>query len=369
MTKIIALYLPQFHEIEENNEIWGEGFTEWHNVKSALRYKKFQNQPRIPLNGNYYDLSKEETLVQQCNLAAKYGVYGFCFYHYWFCGHLVMPKPMENFLNNKNSSLKYCISWANHSWFNSPSKIKKRAVIKQEYGGKEDWIRHFEYLLKFFQDSRYIKVDGKPMMVIHNAKDIGCWLEMRDIWNDLAKQNGFSGIHFVSTLNSRIDNKKAIELKFDARAEFQPSYTLNYSKYSIVTILWKLKRLLYRDVLKKVSVFSYRKVWKKILKLNQKDTPEIITYLGAYSDWDNTPRWKNLGNFHRGATPELFGFYLEKQIEKSKRFHKSEFLFLNAWNEWGEGAYIEPDEQNGFGYLKQIHRLSKKKTDQEARQI
>ena len=164
--KIIAFYLPQFHEIPENNKWWGKGFTEWVNVKKARPLFENHNQPRVPLNKNYYNLLDEKTQKEQVKLANDYGLYGFCFYHYWFDGKLLLEKPVEKFLENKSLDTHFCICWANEHWTNAWANKEAKVLIEQKYGNKKEWKEHFDYLLNFFKDDRYIKENNKPLLVI-----------------------------------------------------------------------------------------------------------------------------------------------------------------------------------------------------------
>ena len=196
--KIIAFYLPQFHEIPENNEWWGNGFTEWVNVKAAKPLFKGHEQPRIPLNKNYYNLLDNNTIRWQIDLAKKYGVYGFCFYHYWFDGHMLLQKPMEIMKNDSNLNIPYCICWANENWTNAwKADGNVKTLIQQKYGDKEEWKKHFLYLLSFFKDPNYILEDNKPFFVIYRPEIIPCLNNMLDYWQELAKENGFNGIVFA----------------------------------------------------------------------------------------------------------------------------------------------------------------------------
>ena len=167
--KIIPLYLPQFHRIPENDSWWGEGFTEWTNVKKAKQLFDGHYQPRIPLNDNYYDLTDVKTIKWQCKIAKQHGIYGFCFYHYWFNGKLLLEKPMKLFLDNPDINFNFCISWANHNWEDSwkASPGNEKILISHDFDDENDWIDHFNYLLPFFKDSRYIKEDNKPLMIIY----------------------------------------------------------------------------------------------------------------------------------------------------------------------------------------------------------
>ena len=224
--KIIAFYLPQFHDIPENDEWWGKGFTEWVNVKKARPLYKGHEQPRIPLNNNYYNLLDDKVKIWQAKLAKEYGVYGFCYYHYWFGGKLLLEKPMEQMLENPNIDIPFCISWANEPWTKAWVNEKK-VLIPQFYGGKKEWKEHFDYLLKFFKDSRYIKEDGKPLLVIYRAEVIEHLNEMLDYWSELAKKNGFKGMVYAyqNITFDLIPNKD--DSRFTYNIEFQPSYAWN----------------------------------------------------------------------------------------------------------------------------------------------
>ncbi len=188
--KILAYYLPQFHEIEENNKWWGKGFTEWTNVKKGKKLFKTQNQPFVPLNNNYYNLLNKETVKWQTELAKKYGVYGFCYYHYWFEGKKLLEKPVENLLKWKNIDQKFCFCWANHSWKKTWNGLNE-ILMEQKYGNEDSWNKHFDYLLQFFKDERYIKIDNKPIFMIFKLKDIKDINEMLDFFNKKCIENGF----------------------------------------------------------------------------------------------------------------------------------------------------------------------------------
>ncbi|HEM5166089.1 TPA: glycoside hydrolase family 99-like domain-containing protein, partial [Streptococcus suis] len=221
----IAFYLPQFHAIPENDEWWGEGFTEWTNMKAATPLFEGHLQPRIPLDNNYYNLLDEKTMEWQVELAKKYGLYGFCFYHYWFNGHMLLEKPMEMMLNNPNINFPYMICWANEPWTNAwKADGNEKTLIAQHYGREKEWKQHFEYLLQFFKDKNYIVENNKPMLLIYRPEIIECLNEMLDYWNELAIEAGFSGIDFAYQQVSYylLDNKD--ESRFKYRVEYQPGY-------------------------------------------------------------------------------------------------------------------------------------------------
>lgn len=347
--KVIALYLPQFHSIPENDKWWGEGFTEWFNVRKALPLYKGHNQPRIPLNNNYYNLLNEKTFSWQVNLAKEYGIDGFCFYHYWFDGKLLLEKPLENWLSRPELNLNYCFSWANEPWARTWDGLNTDVLMPQKYSGRDDIEKHINYLLPFFKDSRYIKIDNKPVFVLYRTNTIEYLNDMITIWNSIALDNGFSGIYFVETI-STFQTNKYCNLT-DGSFFFEPSY--GYSQLGI-------KERIFQKILKLFKgnnvngVLSYSVVWKSILKNKFYDNKN---WAGAFIDWDNTPRKKKKGSVYLGVTPNSFHFYFKKLYEKCKEKNVP-YIFVNAWNEWCEGTYLEPDEKNKYAYLEIIKEIT-----------
>ena len=351
--KINAFYLPQFHEIQENNEWWGKGFTEWTNTKKSSPLFKGHNQPREPKNNYYYNLLDAEAREWQAKIARDHGIYGFCYYHYWFNGQKLLEKPIEMVLEKQSPDFPFCFSWANESWSKAWDGQDKHILMKQDYGAEEDWITHFNYLLPFFKDKRYIRIDNKPVFIIYRSASIPECDKMLAMWNNLAKKNGIEGIYFITTLTSfEIDT---ISKQFNAQIEFEPMYT--YSHYfDIGKKITRIIKLLFRKYLKlKSHIFinsiSYDYLWKKIIN-RKKNTAKTI--LGAFVDWDNSPRKGKESFIVTGASPEKFEKYLKAQIKKDYKTNQTGFIFINAWNEWAEGAYLEPDKKNGFKYLKAV---------------
>ena len=364
--KIISFYLPQFHTFPENDKWWGKGFTEWRTVKNAKKLFKDHNQPRTPYNHNYYCLDDNgETLKWQAELAQKYGVYGFCFYHYWFDGKMLMEKPMEVLLKRKDININYCICWANENWTRAWADKTKEVLIEQHYGDKEDWKRHFYYFLDFFKDPRYIKNGNKPVLVIYRPEIIPTRFEMLKLWDKLAKECGFDGIYFLYQQNKYNPDHDKAGAFFKAGIEYQPQYAMDLERnrfkripYNIhsginliankVPILWN-KKVAFR--------FDYDKLWKNILtKFPQRNN----MYPGAFVDWDNTPRHKKRGSYCVGVSPIKFEKYLRLQLKRTVKDYKKDMLFLFAWNEWGEGGYLEPDTRFNYKMLEAIHNAIEK---------
>lgn len=360
--KIITFYLPQFHQIPENDKWWGEGFTEWVNVKKAQPLFENHNQPRIPLNRKYYDLSDIDTIRWQVELAKKNHIWGFCFYHYWFGEKLLLQKPMELLLENKDIDFPFCISWANENWTNQWVSNNPKMLIKQEYGDQNEWTRHFNYLLPFFKDKRYIKKDNKPVIVVYKPTNMKCINEMIECWNELAKREGFDGICYCSQISYEAEEKEDYFKNIDFWLDYQPTDTfINITKSKNESVK-KIKQFIKKIALsigidlegKKISglqKYKYEDVWKSIVA--KKPTNSRVVP-GCFVDWDNTPRKQNKGTVLDGCGPDVFKKYFGKQVKNCIEMYKKEFMFMFAWNEWAEGGYLEPDEKYGDGYLRAI---------------
>lgn len=350
--KAIAMYLPQFHNVEENNLWWGEGFTDWTAMECAQPLFENHQQPKCPLNNNKYDLLKKNVFQWQATLMHKYEVYGMAFYHYWFKdGKKILEKPAENLLQWTDIDMPFCFYWANESWVRSWSKLNNQNVwasnfetqnmrenengilLEQEYGDKQDWIEHFEYLSQFFEDSRYIKIENKPVFMFYKPTEIPCLEDMITLWNDMAIERGFSGIY---TIGAYCDNYSRNVL--DAELVHEPMATIKrkFNERFINTKRPEVARFL-----------PYDEVWRGLLDNNE---GAGTTYWGGFSGYDDTPRRGNAGTVIFNGNPEKFKLYLTELYAKNA-VGGNEFVFVNAWNEWGEGMYLEPDEDDKYGYL------------------
>lgn len=370
--KVIAFHLPQYHSFPENDKWWGKGFTEWTNVKKGKAIYSGQIQPRIPLNNNYYNLLDDENLVWQCDLAKKYDVYGFCFYHYWFNGHMLMEKPVENYLKLDNEKkCNYCICWANENWTRAWADKTNETLIQQKYGDEEEWEQHFNYLLPFFKDEKYIYDNGKPIFVIYRPELIYRIKDMLEFWNELARNNGLNGICFVYQQYSYLQNHGEEEKLFSYNIEYQPSYAFNQLEkvskisqfnnkvYAILpSKIQKIATSIRRKCSKKqiYKEYDYDKIWQHIIS-NAPSTNKAIP--GAFVDFDNSPRRQERCTYFSGVTAEKFSKYFKAQVENAKNKYNSEYLFVFAWNEWGESGYLEPDEKNQYKMLEAIKNAVK----------
>lgn len=362
--KVIAFYLPQFHEIPENNEWWGEGFTEWVNVKKAQPLYEGQNQPRVPLKENYYNLLDDSVKKWQVELAKKYGIYGFCMYHYWFNGHLLLEKPVEQYLANKDLDLPFCLCWANENWTNAWAAGGNKILIAQTYGDKKEWKEHFDYFLPFFKDERYIKENNCPLLVVYRPDIMDHMNEIFDYWNELAIQNGFDGIAIANQYSS-LEDLNGDDSRIKYHIEYQPNYASRWVKGRLYNKMRNIKRKItgITEKIFKTSYFTthamekhlemrdYDKYWKCILE-HKPESPKAIP--GAFVDWDNTPRKGERGSVFYNSSPEKFGHYFRNLVKKARTEYCTDYIFMFAWNEWAEGGYLEPDEKNGYGYLRAI---------------
>lgn len=360
ITKLIAMYLPQYHETEVNSKFWGKGYTDWVAVRNAQVLFEGHKQPKKPLNDNYYDLSQYESIKWQSSIIKKYGIYGLGIYHYWFNDECnLLEKPARIILDNKDIDVNFLFAWDNISWKRSWDKIKgndwaplrdtktegisEGILVKYELGNKSNWEKHFNHVLKYLKDDRYIKKDGLPVFLIYHTSDKV--LEMEKYWNELARRNGLNGIYFIN----RYDKFK----RYDR--------TQNYFYYEPGNSGWGdfSDRLLNKVRLyvggSGLRRYNYDKIWGKIIKNAYSSSSNI--YSGAFVAYDDTPRRGNAsGKIVMGANPEKFEKYLLKlkQISEERR---KEFIFITAWNEWGEGAYLEPDTNDGYKYLEAIYNV------------
>ena len=362
--KTIAFYLPQFHAIPENDKAWGEGFTEWTNVKKAVPIYKGQYQPRVPLNNNYYNLLDSEVMQQQAEIAKKYNLYGFCYYHYYFKGgKKLLEKPLENMLNDKKINIPFCLSWANEPWTKRWDGGSSEVIVEQDYGVEDDWERHFQYLLPFFVDERYIKdKDGRCIFVIYKPDEIPSCEEMLILWNKLAEENGLKKIKFLVQFPTEDMVKGNISNLFEGTIEFEPAYTV----MDMVGTRKKMIKFLIKNPIEGIKIIAnklknqlrhttgWHYTYDLIIKYSLSRKTRSNTYPGVFTDWDNTARRGQDAVYYKGSSPEKFKYYLEKRIEKNKQEYEKEFLFINAWNEWGEGAHLEPDERYEYQYLEAL---------------
>lgn len=372
--KTIAYYLPQFHSIPENDKAWGKGFTEWTNTKKAKPMFEGHYQPKVPLNENYYCLLDDDVKIWQANLAKQYGVFGFCYYHYWFKdGRMLLEKPAEQMLANNKIDIPFCFSWANENWSKRWDGGNQELIAVQDYGTKKDWKKHLEYLIPFFKDDRYITLDGDPVFLIYKPEEIPNVDAMLSFMKEEIKKYGFNSICFMIQNPNWFFSPSYDMGNFSYQIKFHPFFALAYKDknmnnlYTLQKIYKVMKKIklewLLEDSLKWIrkrrhvaeeniqKKLDYDEIWNVIL--NSEADSRFIE--GGFTDWDNTARKKN-GYVHIGGSPEKFGNYMKKLYYKVEENNQVPVVFLNAWNEWCEGAYLEPDELNRYGYLEALKK-------------
>ncbi len=350
--KVFALYLPQFHQIRENDEWWGKGFTEWDSVKAAKKLSKFSIQPRIPLEG-YYDLSQVKTLRDQANVANRYKVDGFVIYHYYSNGQMLLEKPAELLFENKDIKISFFFSWANHDWRRTWYGYNLEVLRKQEYGNTSQIREHYKYLSKFFSDNRYLKINNKPVFAIYRYSTISNINEYYNVWNEMAKEEGYDGIYFIQTIDNLKQERD--QRYFSAAFDFVPGYIVSGRLFNKERVFNRLRSFLVkRKLLHRVAQFyDYEKVVNAIINNKHTDSHQ---YYGVFRGWDNTPRHSYMGTVYKNESVEEFERQFSAQYKKAL-LENHDLLIINSWNEWSEGAYLEADEHSGYAYLESIKRV------------
>ncbi len=345
--KALALYLPQFHEVAENNEWWGQGFTEWTNVKKARPLFAGHDQPQVPLGKTYYDLTDPDALRWQSDLAQEYGLGGFIFFHYWSSGKLLLEKPTELYLNTQDATTEFCLCWANHPWTRSWDGKEHDVLQPQTYGGRTDWDAHLDYLLPFFQDNRYIRRDGKPVLFLYNARAIPDVDDMINHWTERLSEAGSPGLFIVEYISSK--NPEPAASSSAAVYEDEPVYSLRFQ----LSPMRLAKRFLVKRT-DRIDMQDYEDVWARIrAKTRTYGGREIVQ--GGFVGWDNSPRRGDKGPMIvRNGTPQSFERNLRKMLTKHRVDASQDFVVINAWNEWGEGAMLEPTEKHSYAYLEAL---------------
>jgi lipopolysaccharide biosynthesis protein len=341
--RVIAFYLPQFHPIPENNEWWGDGFTEWTNVRPAKPQFENHYQPHIPDNTlGYYDLLDGVTQAKQVELAKQYGVNGFCFYIYWFSGHRLLEKPVENYLNNKTLDLPFCVCWANENWSRRWDGLDHDILMQQYYSPQDD-INFISSISKYFLDSRYIRINGRPLLLVYRPNLFPDMKKTSDRWRQWCVENGIGNIYLAYPQSFECVNP--VEYGFDAACEFPPN---NSSPPNITN----------KVVPKCIDFKSEVYDWRIFVDRSEAyKNFEYTLFRGVVPSWDNTARKKNKGIVFQNSSPLLFEQWLINAFTNTKLniINQDErIVFVNAWNEWAEGAHLEPDSLYGFAWLNAI---------------
>lgn len=373
--RVIAYYLPQFHPIPENDKYWGKGFTEWTNVAKAKPLFKGHYQPRIPADLGFYDLRLPEVREQQAQMAREAGIEGFCYWHYWFGnGKRLLQRPFNEVLQSGKPDFPFCLAWANHSWKTTTWENggKDRMIVEQRYLGEEDYTLHFQEVLPAFRDKRYITIEGKPLFTIfdpYNFRDVSNFIKT---WQRLAKENGLKDIYFIAMCNSTSTLRRnadgalrrvtpnlqssekvyndLLNLGFDGINSFGKSRAemLCMGKYARIA-----KKLLHQYLpFLPTHCINYEKIMQHFFA--PEDSWQNV-YPSIFPQWDRTPRAGNSEGVYVNATPTTFKKHIQDALNVIKnKDMEHRILFLRAWNEWGEGNYVEPDLKYSHGFLDAI---------------
>lgn len=349
--KPIAFYLPQFHPIPENDEWWGKGFTEWTNVTKAKPLFEGHFQPRLPADLGFYDLRISEARIAQAELAKQFGIYGFCYWHYWFAGKQILERPFREVVMSGEPNFPFCLAWANQTWEGTWHGVSNdKILIEQTYPGIKDYEAHFYELLNAFKDTRYIEVGGKKLFFIFKGLDLPDSKIFIDCWQALAQKEGLNGMHFVAMHMSEKNNFQ--DYGYDAIVEdSRPWGELKEISVKENTSFDPLLFFKKKDKKRKVPrLFSY----DDFVELNQKKEIAEKEYPLLYCDWDNTPRSGSDGWLFNGFSLEIFEKECARVFElaSNKIDHNNHIVIVKSWNEWAEGNYLEPDQRYGLGLLK-----------------
>lgn len=336
LVKLVAFYLPQFHPIPENDQWWGKGFTEWTNVTKAIPQFEGHYQPRLPGELGFYDLRIPEVIRQQVELARKFGIYGFCYHYYWFSGRRLLEKPLQLFIES-GIDFPFCICWANENWTRRWDGSEEDILISQphHFDNDKDFITDLIPLLK---DARYIRVHRRPVIIVYRPGLLEEPQRTLAYWREACRQNGVEDPYIIGAQTFGLTDPTP--LGFDAAVEFPPHnefYTKVNDRFEVLNKSYK------------GSIYDYREMVERALS---KSEPDYQLFRTLVPSWDNDARKPGKGHSFTGYSPELYHLWLEALCRQAvKRQDEGAMVFVNAWNEWAEGAYLEPDRKYGYAYL------------------
>ena len=344
---VVAFYLPQFHPIPENDIWWEPGFTEWTNVTRARPQFPGHRQPRLPADLGYYDLRLPEVREAQADLARRYGITAFCYYYYWFDGETLLDRPLREVLSTGAPDFPFLICWANEPWTRGWHGKDREILMPQDYA--PGWPRAFAHdVAPVLKDPRYFHFLGDPLLLIYRIMSIpdpkGAVQELRAALEEL----GLSRVHIAAS---------SVQFPGDELMPVDPSSLGLDSVYDFRT---KTKP---RNVSQQIAkgdgftgnVYLYDDVVSESLR--DLDRPVVgIRHRTVVMGWDNTPRRPTTGTALYGATPANFRRWLRGVVQHEAREPGPDerLIFINAWNEWGEGTYLEPDQDFGRGWLEAV---------------
>lgn len=360
----IAIYLPQFHPVPENDEWWGKGFTEWTNVTKAKPLFKDHYQPHYPADMGFYDLRLPEIRQAQADLAKEYGIYGFCYYHYWFNGKRILEKPFQEVFESGKPDFPFMLCWANENWTRTWDGGENQILLKQDYSPEDD-LRHIQALIPYFKDPRYIRINNKPVFAIYRSTILPDIDNTLRIWREEAAKHDLE--LYLCRFESWSMTGSEYLNSFDAAIEFAPfsnmkdiqRFSSRYDKLMCI-IKHKINQLFQKPFFPDrwaETIFKYDDIVSADKKRLASYSYKLFPCCSP--GWDNTPRRKKERRIIINNTPEKFKEWFELQVNYlSDNFQDEEKLvFINAWNEWAEGNHLEPCQKWGKAFLEQIKEV------------
>jgi len=350
--RLIAFYLPQYHPIPENDRWWGRGFTEWTGVAQAGPQFKGHYQPHLPADLGFYDLRVPEVREAQADLARAHGIHGFCYYHYWFNGKRLLNRPFDEVLASGRPDLPFCLCWANENWTRRWDGHEEDVLMEQTYSAEDD-LNHIRWLLRAFRDPRYLRHAGRPVFLIYRAARLPDPRRTTELWREEARRQGVGELFLCRVESGGGERARPREAGFDAAVEFQPDWP---NLGQPLRRGWASRLLgrfgLVPRVFREGCVHDYATV-VRLARL--KRGVDYTRFRCVTPSWDNTARRGTAARVFRNATPALYEAWLRRAVSEARKEHHP-FVFVNAWNEWGEGNHLEPDLRFGRAYLEATRR-------------
>ncbi len=351
--KLIAFYLPQFHPIPENDEWWGKGFTEWTNTSKAVPLFEGHYQPRLPGELGYYDLRLKESIVEQAKLLKEAGLYGLAIYHYWFNGHKLIETPSEIIYNNKDIDLNYCLCWANENWTRRWDGAEAEILMAQDYN-ESSYIEFAKDLEKFVKDERYIRIDDKPVVMVYNIKHIPDCKEFTDVFRKYMRENGVGEVYFLGVIGVDRDlNRPYTDFGLDAYMDFAPHNVINEDNFLNTPHIKKKDFNFYGNF--EGIILDYEKMSKNTEMLSK----SLADFNSVTLQWDNTARRGTKATVFENFSVDNYKRWMKNVFNETLKRdnNKENIVFINAWNEWAEGTYLEPDRKYGYTFLNATNEM------------
>jgi lipopolysaccharide biosynthesis protein len=351
--RAIAFYLPQFHPIPENDLWWGPGFTEWTRVRAATPRFPGHEQPQLPGELGYYDLRDAAVVDAQAELARRHGVTAFCYYHYWFAGRRLLGRPLDDRLARPRPEMPFCLCWANEPWSRRWDGRAEDVLVAQSYSAGDD-VEHLRFLARVFADPRYLTVRGRPLLLVYRPSALPDPAATAARWRQEAERLGIAPPFLAAVESFESEKRDWRTAGFDVNVEFQPDWWHLGERRPVRECLPELE-VARRDELEAAGFLYYRyaETVERMLARPRAAWPRIPCVTPR---WDNTPRRGDSGLVLDGSTPERFESWCRAALECLHPDPDLDFLFVNAWNEWAEGAFLEPDRRRGSAYLEALAR-------------